>query len=408
MTLGLRARWMADRLALLALAAWVGADLLGKTVFGATPWPDSVVDYRLLYDYSRHVVAAKAYPPHYPYPPSAVVLHYASALFSFPVSAGLWMAGTAAAALGCWWVLARMLGLDRRPGLLALLLLAHAASAYFFQWDLRSQNCNLVFLAALLFGLRALQRQRPAAAGWWLALSFSLKLFSVLVIPYLLWSGRRKELGWTLAFLAVFWVGLPAALFTPEGMCRAYADWFRQMEEASNQRLNDGHPILISLRGSAERAVGDRGAAGLVENGVRGLWLAVMAGAWGASRRRADRGDIFGLLTDVSVLTLAPIALSPYLEPYHPVPFAIPALLLLHAAADRRQTWRVRLLAAGLFAASVGVALVPHGWEVRGLVVNAKLLLAVGGGVAVAWLRRPSGQAAGAGLPLPLMAHPAG
>src|SRR5947209_2039761 len=87
-----------DVLTLAALAVWIGHDALARTVFGGVPWPLAVVDYTILYHASRQVISTASYPPGYPYPPSAVVLHYLTALCSFPVSAALWLLTTMTAA----------------------------------------------------------------------------------------------------------------------------------------------------------------------------------------------------------------------------------------------------------------------------------------------------------------------
>src|SRR4051794_26508249 len=94
------------------LAVWVAADLFGRRLFGGAPWHQSLVDYRLLYDHSRHVVRTATYPADYPYPPPAVVIHWATAQLPFAASAALWAALCGAAAVGCWLVLARLLRLD--------------------------------------------------------------------------------------------------------------------------------------------------------------------------------------------------------------------------------------------------------------------------------------------------------
>jgi hypothetical protein len=380
----------ASAVAVAILVVWVAADLFGRGVFGSVPWAESLVDYRLLYDYSRHVVRTNAYPAGYPYPPAAVVLHWATAQLPFEASAALWAVLCGAAAVGCWLVLARLLRLDWNSGAYALLPLAHLSCAYFFQWDLRSGNCNLVFLAALLLALDRLSNGRSVSAGFWLALAFSLKLFCVLVIPYLLWKGHRRAFVWSLAFVGLFWLAVPVLVFGAGGAAEVYAGWLGQLTQAAGHASGTAHPIVTSLARSGAWLLGERGP--LLVNGVRGLWLGLGLAGWWASALRG-KNDAFGLLADAALLTLAPIAVSPYLEPYHPVPFAIAALLLLRAAADAGQIRRVRLLAALAFVASVAVARLPLSWEARGLLINAKLLIAVVGSVLVAHLRASTVQA---------------
>ncbi len=115
--------------------------------------------------------------------------------------------------------------MHRRPGLLLALPLAHVAVAYYFQWDMRSLNCNLVMLAALLFGCAALAAGRDRAAGFWFAASVALKMFPVLVLPYLAWTSRWRALAWAAGFSLVFWVGVPLAAFGGGSQTCAPAGW---------------------------------------------------------------------------------------------------------------------------------------------------------------------------------------
>jgi hypothetical protein len=244
----------------------------------------------------------------------------------------------------------------------------------------------------VLFGVLCLHRERPRAAGFLIAFSFSLKLFSLLLIPYLLWSGRRKAFAWTCVFLAVFWFALPPGVFGWEGSRLVYADWFGRLRHAVDYPPTAEHPILISLhRSAAYLAGGDARGAGLILNAFRALWFALGVGTWLVSRQRQASAGSFGLLADVGLLLLAPVAVSPYLESYHVVPLIIPSLLLVLTAVDSKQAISLRLLAVLFFVASACSAWIPADWELRGLIVNVKLLLAVGGVVLVAGLRRIPG-----------------
>lgn len=380
-----------NALALLGLIGWISYSALGTTVFGRMPWPDSMVDYQLLYQFSRDIVETQTYPPKHGYPPSAIVLHYATAQFEFPTSAAIYLALNVGAAFACWWMLYRMLRFDLRNGPLLLVLLAYTASSLFFTWELRSQNCNMFFLLALLLSAWFMGREQPMGAGFCLALSFSLKLFSVLVIPYLIWKGQVRAFVWTVAFVAVFWVPLPGLVFGPSGFVPVYREWFRQLKGNSSNQPDLDHPILISVQNSAFRiAEGDQRGANLIVYGVWMTWLVIAAVGWRTSRSRTDfPGDAFGPLADVSLLTLGPIAVSPYLETYHAIPYAIPAMLLLHAATDDRQQPRLRLLALLFFLTGLVLTLAPTGWGVRGLWVNFNLMLATGGAALIARLRHP-------------------
>ena len=374
-------RW--DIVAAVALAGWLLFDLTARTLFGSAPWPQSAVDYRIMYDAGRHVVAAHEYPAGYPYPPPATAAHAASAVFPFAVSAALWLALTGLAAGACYLALARTLGLHERPGALLLLPLAHAVAAYYFQWDMRSVNCNLVVLAAVLFGCAALARGRDAAAGFWFAAAIALKVFPVLVLPYLAWTRRWRALAWAVAFSLLFWVVVPAAVYGVGGSFDVYRGWANELTRATDAATKHNHPILISLdKAALFAASGDAAFAKGIALGVCALWVLVgLAGAAACWGNRPRSGA--SILAHVSLLVLGPAAVSPYLEAYHLVPVVVPAAVLLAVAADARRAIRMRTLAAVGFVLGLAVLKLSSPWPLRGLLVNAQALVLCATAVAV-------------------------
>ncbi len=374
-------------IAVVALAGWLVFDLVARTVFGAVPWPDSVVDYRIQYDAGRQVFETHRYPPGHPYPPPAMVFQAAGNVLPFPAAAAAWLALTGLAAGACYLSLARILGLHRRPGMLVLLPLAHAVVAYYFQWDMRSVNCNLVVLATVLFGCSALARGRDAAAGFWLAASVALKMFPVLVLPYLAWTRRWGALAWASVFSVAFWVVVPAVVFGFDGFRDVYGGWIGELTRATDAATKDNHPILISLDKAALFATaGDATLAKGVALGVAALWVLVgLAGAaacWGNRPR-----DGASILVHASLLVLGPVAVNPYLEAYHLVPLVVPAVVLLAVAADARQAVRVRTVAAVGFVLGMVILKASSPWPLRGLLVNAQALVLCGTAVWVTWAR---------------------
>jgi len=120
-------------------------------------------------------------------------------------------------AAGSYFALARVLGLHTRPGMLLCTALAHLVVAYYFQWDMRSINCNLLVLAALLFGCSALAA-RPRHGDRVLARAQrGAKVLPILVLPYLAWTRRWRAFAWAGVFSLVFWVGVPLAAFGSDG-----------------------------------------------------------------------------------------------------------------------------------------------------------------------------------------------
>ena len=376
-------RW--DVVAVVGLAAWLLLDLTGRTLFGSVPWPQSAVEYRILYDASRHVVETHQYPAGYPYPPPAVAIHAVSAVLPFGASASIWLALTGLAAGACYLTLVRALGLHQRPGLLVLVPLAHAVVAYYFQWDMRSINCNLIVLATVLFGCAALARSRDRVAGFWFALAVALKVFPVLVLPYLAWTRRWKAFVSAVVFSFVLWVAVPVVAFGADGFGAVYGGWFDELTRATDPGTKDNHPILISLdKAALYAAAGDAAQAKGIALAVCVAWVLVgLAGAAGCLGKRERNAA--SILVHVSLLVLGPVAVNPYLEAYHLVPLAIPALVLLAVAADLRRPVQVRVVAAVGFVLGMAILKVSSPWPLRGLLVNAQALVLCGTAVWVTW-----------------------
>jgi hypothetical protein len=364
-----------DVIAVVGLVAWLAFDLLARTVFGRTPWPESVVDYRILYDASQFVVTNLAYPAGYPYPPPAVAVHAASAVLPFSLAAALWLALTGLAAAACYALVARALELPARAGMLVALPPAHAVCAYYFQWDMRSVNCNLIVLCALCLGGTALAAGRDRAAGCWLALAVALKVMPVLCVPYLAWVRRWRALAWALGASAGLWVLVPLVAFGASGFAPVYQGWFGELTRATDATQKLVHPILISLDKAAVHLFGDAtSGAKALALGVMALWA--LLGLAGAALSFRTRGrDPFAVLAHVSLLVIGPSAVNPYLEAYHLVPLMIPAVLLAVCALDARASKSTRAVALIGFAVAVLVVKFSGPWPLRGLLVNVQALV---------------------------------
>jgi len=161
----------------------------------------------------------------------------------------------------------------------------------------------LALLSAAWFCER---RQRPAAAGLWLALAALLKLYPAAVAGYFLFGGRWRALGWTIGFFAagvlltnpVHWIELVA-----HGLPIAYRITGRH-----------GLSVLSFVRTSVARIAGTRiNAEPLVA-----VWaltalidlvlIAIAAAATITGRGRAVLDDLaFGLWVALAVL-MSPLA----------------------------------------------------------------------------------------------------
>ena len=161
----------------------------------------------------------------------------------------------------------------------------------------------LALLSAAWFCER---RQRPAAAGLWLALAALLKLYPAAVAGYFLFGGRWRALGWTIGFFAagvlltnpVHWIELVA-----HGLPIAYRITGRH-----------GLSVLSFVRTSVARLAGTR----INAEPLAAVWaatalidlvlIAIAAAATITGRGRADLDDLaFGLWAALAVL-MSPLA----------------------------------------------------------------------------------------------------
>ena len=376
-----------DIAAVVVLVLWLAIDHLSKPLFGQAGWPATAVDYAIIYDDSRFIVANHSYPPFFPYPPAAVVLLAVMGLFPAKVSFAVWLAIVGGAAAVSYWSIARILGLRFGGGLMPVLVLAQVASAYAIQWDMRSLNTNLVVLAAVLLVFVALLRGREVAAGCWVALAVALKIIPVLLIVYFAWTRRYKAFASAVGATFVLWVVAPFALFG-SAVVDVYRSWLGEIMRAAAPDIA-GHAILISLWKAVE-FIGrtDARSATTVAVAVLAGWIVLgLLAAIGAIKAGPDRSPQ-AALADVGILVLGPAALSTYLEPYHVVGMVVPAAVVAYNAMDRSVDVRRRL--GAVIALVVATVSFPFSsFELRGLAVNGAALVLCWGAFMLAPRRTP-------------------
>jgi Glycosyltransferase family 87 len=361
--------------------AWLIYAAIGSNLFGSRPFPESIVDYRILYERSRIVVDRGFYQPSeiFPYPPPAVVLFYITALLPYSVAAGLWMIITLFAAGATFVMGSSLVGMKHHPYRWPVALGALILINYSVVWDLRSQNCNIVGCCLLTASLWALQRGRNGPSGFFLAAAIALKLYPILVLLYFLWIGRRRAVVNTMLWLGVFFVLGPPLVFRSH-FIQAYTTWLEMMHHIYVTIDQSNHPILISLSFTlTNRLKLDPAQRGWVILAASLIWITAVGFALATGWQKSAQPREFGwnLAADCGILALAPVVISPYFEAYHAVPALLPALAVLERCASR-EMGRAQLilvvlaLAAGLLALKVaGIC------GVRGLGLYIQMLLLV-------------------------------
>jgi hypothetical protein len=372
----------ANALAGFALLGWILYAGTGQNVFGQRPWPEAVVDYRILYEMSEQVVERGDYPvyPFFPYPPSAVVLFYATTWLPFEVAAAAWLALCVLATLVA--IAASMTLVHHEPPhrLWLLALLAFGVVNHYIVWDLRSLNCNMIYCALVALALVCARKRWDVLAGLLLATSVALKLYPVLVVGYFLWIGRLRTFLITCGFLVFFFAVLPALVFGPVEALGAYQSWLTQLRAAASTLNQSEHPILIALPFTLTKKLGaDSDAMPILLAMAWVLWLGAVAACLLAGRvqRRSPAG--WDMAVDGGLLVLTPVAISPYLEAYHVVPALLLALALLQVAGNAERSWRARTIALACLGLGWMTLAIFAKFDLRGVGVFVQLWLMVTG-----------------------------
>lgn len=352
----------------------------------ATVWPlVPAGDANIIFESARQTFALAAYDPAvtFPYSPSAVLVFAAFTAAGPAAFTILWYVLMAAGLVVSVRAALTQERVEVRAAwpLIGMIAVAFADSP--IRWDLRNSNSNLIYLGVVMAGY-GLAARRPLLAGALVGLSVSLKLYSGLLFGWLVVNGPRRMLYAGAAAMALLWIVLPLAFFGVEGTLRLYAGWKAQVDRIADAAyhahiitLPSGAPV-VTLHKAIVNLTGETFESLRTQAWVwtlRGAWVAVLL--WYAWRCRSALFAAIpsrAALSDWTVLLLAPLPLSPWLEPYHAVPFLIAAVLCIAIALDRGVLRRDRLLALAALG-TLGfflVVRVPFG--VRGLGLFAQFL----------------------------------
>lgn len=338
-------------------------------VFGSVPWPHRIVDYKLIHEFSRMVATEHVYPPIFPYPPSAVCLFTPFHMFSFSSTAMVWLVVTALCTTGVFILGSILVGLEKHPLRWLISLLAMVSVAYFVVTDLRATNCNMIYLFFLTAGITGLTRGWSKGGSLLLAMSISLKIYSVAVIAYLLARGEWRNALRTGGWVVILWIVPPLAVFGFEGTLAVYRAWGDQISRLIFSAEHYDFINLTSLRKGLFATL-EREDALLVLFLCRLLWGSLVAALLAMtallSRYRCNTEKTDWAL-GVGVMGLALGATSPFLEVYHFVPAALINLGLLALLFQRREpAWINTVVMATIIFAWGTLKFGPKG-EVRGI-----------------------------------------
>lgn len=302
-------------------------DLGGGTDFDAF-LPFGIAGLGGLNPYSKGMMAVFAdgplwstWPP--AFAPVAALLARLEAAAGLPAAMVLWQAAgllAVAGVLRVWtgWLYGRSLSLRPRAGGLPLYSLPALAGllvpARLVLSNFEHAQANLQVLGLAVAGLWLLRAGRRWSGGLAVGLSTAFKATPLLLLPYLAWRGRWRDLAGSLGGVLVAWVVLPVLLL---GGART-ADWYRSWGSFvetlpipvihTNQSLPAAVSRLLAPPGTAAPFVegaGPLGAYGapVLVAGLAALVAVAAAAAFGRPGRRVparrealETGVVFALM----------------------------------------------------------------------------------------------------------------
>ena len=275
-------------------------------------------DAWIIYDSSRTVFAASDYPARlalgnmnavFPYSPSAVILFRGLTAAGPAIFMATWLLMMAAGLLTS---IRASVAQEERSELAGNWLLIGAIALVFASapvtWDLRNANSNLIYLGVVLAGY-ALMDRRPLLAGALVALSISLKLYSGLLMLWLMLNGPRRAFYSCVAASVALWIVLPVVFFGIEGAVQIYWGWYEQVRIVGDPWVytmlaeNRGGPPIITLRKAVMFLTGEAADATRTQIYVldalvglgRGIGLVCVARRLRGARRHPVARCAFGL-----------------------------------------------------------------------------------------------------------------
>lgn len=298
-----------------------------------------------------------------PYPPLFALVAVPLSLLPVGVASAVWSLLLGACLAGTAMVMRR--AATGRGGPLAssdLLPIAALAAILFrvVQANLANGQVNLVVVAMCAMFLRAYERRRDAAAGFWLAFAVHTKMLPILLLGLLLARRRGAAILWT----AVFGVAMalaPAVVYGTDTVA-IYRDWVATAADILARHTVDGGAFTLDSDGgrtyfTLRGLLATLWPATSADDVARvGCIAAVVAAAFGADfaqrRRPADERDP----TAFALWLIAGLLVAPMSEKHH-LAAMVPAVAL--AAWRRRPGWLV--FASAVFAAIMLAKWLPQG-----------------------------------------------
>jgi hypothetical protein len=354
-------------------------------------WPrdfahERLIDFSILFTESEFIATHGRYRAttlpdpssfFFPYTPPATVLFNLYAWLGPGIGFWLFWLAKGVAVIAILVCSLRLAGAAERAERWAIAVAGLLAADYFVHHDLRQQNINLIYVAIVAASL--LPATPALVGGVLIGLSATIKLYSFVLLPWLLWRRRYAQFFWAGASLAAFWIAAPVLYYGFDTTVQLYRDWLDELQKSGTLAVYNAPAPWITLRHFLARTFGwppfgDPTAAALLV--LQGSWLALVGAYFLATRDAAADGPMRDG-ADAAVLMMLPLPFSTVLQPTHGVPMLLAFVLIAAAAADGRRSRALRLTLAGAIVAAIVLRRAIQEWSLRGGMTFATLCLCV-------------------------------
>ena len=259
----------------------------------------------------------------------------------------VWQIGDVLALWGCCRLSARLLApddigptfwprdADHRAFGSADVLVPFLMTARLFQEHVQHTQINAQILFLVLLAFTLFRERRIAVGALSLAVAASAKAVPILLLPYLLYKRAWRELGWTIGFLALLNIALPATVFGPARVLRDWRAWrivaARETADPTPHFMNQSFPAALkrlftdagSARDPIHYAIADWSARGVQWAFTAAALAAALVLAWRFRRHPRDWGD-GRTAAELAILLGAMVVVDPLAWKAHYVVLIVP------------------------------------------------------------------------------------
>lgn len=201
----------------------------------------------------------------YRYPPFFLFIFTPLWLLPYKLAAYIWYLLSALQIAGCVWILQRFAPPRKSSRLIGLITVL--ATAQYFVMILHYGNAHLLVVSLMFAAFYCVAQQKDQTAALAIALSITIKLTPILVLPYLAVKQKWRLLGLIAVWVVVLNI-LPAAYFGWTKNAQLLGTWYKHVVVSQEFHEANG-PINLSLKGQMRRYFTDVDYAQRVDGDVR-------------------------------------------------------------------------------------------------------------------------------------------